>query len=161
MGKINIIVAIDQNNAIGFKNDVLFKLKDDFKIFKQKTTGSTIVMGSKTFESIGSRPLPNRKNIVITRNKDYIVPDNVIVSNDITEILSKSKDFDIWVIGGTQVYKFFEKYADEMHITHIHYTAENADTFYNPNLSLFNLSESKDYIDENTQIKYTISIYKK
>src|SRR5437868_417244 len=96
---LSIIVATDKNNCIGKNNGLLWKIPADMKFFKETTTGHTIIMGKKTFESIG-RVLPNRRNIVITRDNSY-KKDGVEVYNSISQIVSdfKESDDEAFVIG--------------------------------------------------------------
>ena len=102
---LSIIVAKSRNNAIGKDNQLLWKISDDLKRFKALTTGHTIIMGRKTFESLG-RVLPNRFHIVLTRDENYKIEDeNVKIVNNITEIDSLIKDEkENFVIGGAQIY---------------------------------------------------------
>ncbi len=117
---LSIIVAIANNNVIGKDNKLIWHLPDDLKRFKSLTTGKTIIMGRKTFESLG-RVLPNRKHIVLTRNSDFKV-DNAMVEvvNDISEIEEyvNSQD-ECFVIGGASIYKELLPYAKKMYITKI------------------------------------------
>src|SRR5690625_494478 len=115
---ISLLVAMDQNHVIGYKNDLPWHLPKDLKFFKEKTTGNTIIMGRKTFESIG-RALPNRKNVVLTRSTiDF--PDGVEVINHIEQIdewNNKHPDHEFFVIGGGNLFKQVLPKADRMYIT--------------------------------------------
>jgi dihydrofolate reductase len=113
---IKIIAAIGKNNELGLKNGLpAWKLKSDMNRFKELTSGGTVVMGRKTFESLPPqfRPLPNRKNLVITRDLSWNHP-NVATVASIEEIPQ-----DVWVIGGGEIYKNLLYLADELHITHV------------------------------------------
>lgn len=117
---LSIIVAIANNNVIGKDNKLIWHLPDDLKRFKNLTTGKTIIMGRKTFESLG-RVLPNRKHIVLTRNSDFKVDNDMVeVVHDISEIEEyiNSKD-ECFVIGGASIYKELLPYAKKMYITKI------------------------------------------
>lgn len=116
---ISFIVAMDKNNVIGQKNDMPWHLPRDLKFFKEKTTGHTIVMGRKTFESIG-RVLPNRKHIVITRDGSNL-PEEVEVFDDIKKVidLATKTDEEIFVIGGGDIFKQLLPYADRLYVTFI------------------------------------------
>lgn len=119
---ITIIAAIAKNNVIGSKNDLPWYLPEDLKHFKEITTGHTVIMGRKTYESIISRigkPLPNRKSVVITRNTSYQVPDEVQKYTMLDEALQKHPE-DVYVIGGASMYEQALSYADRLIITHIH-----------------------------------------
>lgn len=118
---INLIVAIAKNNIIGKNNELPWHYPDDLKYFKKITTGKTVVMGRKTFESIISRngkPLPNRKNVVVTRDVNYKY-DGVTVINDLKSYLQAHKDEDIFVIGGKQIFEESLDFVDRFYITHI------------------------------------------
>lgn len=116
------IVAMDQNNAIGFENQMPWYLPNDFKYFKTKTTGHTIVMGRKTFESIG-RVLPNRKHIVLSRHSDDF-PEEVEVVRDVEEIIHRFKDAEeeVFIIGGGHIFETCMPYADRLYVTRIEET---------------------------------------
>lgn len=116
---ISFIVAMDKNNVIGQKNDMPWHLPRDLKFFKEKTTGHTIVMGRKTFESIG-RVLPNRKHIVITRDGSNL-PEEVEVFDDIKKVidLATKTDEEIFVLGGGDIFKQLLPYADRLYVTFI------------------------------------------
>lgn len=126
---ISIIVAIAENNAIGKNNELLWHLSGDLKKFKQITTGHTIIMGRKTFESIG-KPLPNRRSIVITRNSNYQVPEGVIVAQSLEDAFSYCyAEKEVFVIGGGQIYKTALPLADKLYLTTVHKNFD-ADTFF-------------------------------
>lgn len=115
---LSIIVAIAKNNVIGKDNKLIWSLPEDLKRFKEITTGHTIIMGRKTFESLG-RVLPNRKHVVLTRNEDFrIENESVEIVNDIAGldkyINSKEENF---VIGGEEIYKLLIPYTNKMYIT--------------------------------------------
>jgi dihydrofolate reductase len=121
---INIIVAYDKNLAIGKDNTLVWRQSADLKRFKELTTGHTVVMGRKTYESIG-RPLPNRRNIVITRQDIKI--DGVEIINSIEDI--KNIKEDIFIIGGGEIYKSCLILADRVYATEIDCEIE-ADTWF-------------------------------
>lgn len=117
---INLIVAIGQNNLIGKDNDLPWHYKEDLKYFKETTMNKTVLMGQKTFESIVSRNgklLPNRKMIVATLDKSFHY-DGVEIVNDLIEYLKNTKE-DIFIIGGSQIYKLSLPFVDRLYITHI------------------------------------------
>ena len=127
---MNIIVAIADNYAIGKSGDLLCYLPDDLKHFKALTTGATVVMGKKTFFSLPRRPLPNRRNIVLTRDVSF-THEGVDVAHSIEELTSMlTPEEKVFIIGGGEVYRQFMPLAKELHITHIHHTWEDADTFF-------------------------------
>ncbi len=132
--KLNIIVAIDKNNGIGRKGDQLAYISGDLKRFKALTTGHTIIMGRKTFEALPKGALPNRRNVVITRNEKFH-PANCDVYNSIDEALNScSPDEELFVIGGGEIYKSFLPEADKIYLTLINHVFEGVDTFF-PKLS--------------------------
>ena len=118
MRKISIIVAMATNRVIGINNSLPWHISDDLKRFKQLTTGSTIIMGRKTYESIGNA-LPNRTNIVVSRQKNLHYPD-VIVCDSIEDAISQVDDrHDIFIIGGAQIYEQALPFANHMFVTHV------------------------------------------
>src|ERR1035437_4101993 len=129
MAELIIIAAIDQKNGLGYKNHLLCHLHDDLKNFKRLTTGHTIVMGRKTWESLPVKPLPNRKNIVLTRDADATFPDSFSSKslNNLHELCSNEEK--IFIIGGAEVYQQAMEIADKMIITHIHHSF-TADVFF-------------------------------
>ena len=128
---ISIIVAKDLKRGIGFKNTLPWSITEDLKKFKEITTGSTLIMGRKTFESIG-RPLPKRNNIVITSNPEKM-PNGIIAVSSVDNALEEAENFDcpIFIIGGYRVYKaFIERgLVDTMYVTEIDDEYE-CDTFF-------------------------------
>lgn len=129
MKNIIIIVAISKNNAIGYNNSLLYHMPNDMKHFKELTTGNTIIMGRKTFESFPKGALPNRTNIVITRNTN-LKYDNVTIYNSLEDALNNITDTNIYIIGGGEIYKQAIKYANKLELTVIDNIPENADTFF-------------------------------
>ena len=104
---LSLIAAIAQNNCIGKNNKLPWHLPEDLKHFKKITAGKTVLMGRKTYESIVGylgKPLPKRKNLVITRNTNYPVPDQVFVYNSIEKALQDNIDEEIFIIGGAGIY---------------------------------------------------------
>ena len=129
-----IVVAIAKNHAIGKDNDLLWRLPDDFKFFKQFTTGKHIIMGRRTYESM-PHPLPNRTSVVITRNKDYEVPEGHYVVHSLAEALKicQGKNLEeAMIIGGGKIYTeaIENGLVDKMLITEVDTTIEDADTFF-------------------------------
>ena len=114
---VKIIVAMSKNRVIGNNNELIWKLSSDLKRFKELTTGHPVVMGRKTYESI-SRPLPNRRNIIITRNSEYEVEGCEVVSS-LEEALLLSAN-DCFIIGGGEIYKQSLELADKIYLTLVH-----------------------------------------
>ena len=126
---ISIISAIGKNNEIGKKNGLLWNLPADMKHFREVTSEHTVIMGQKTFESIG-RPLPNRRNIVITLDKNYLRHGvDIVYSPKELDALSDKKT-ENFIIGGGQIYKLFIDKADKLYITHVDAEFPDADTFF-------------------------------
>ena len=115
-------VAIAKNWVIGGDNDLPWYLPEDLKHFKKITLGKTVLMGRKTYESIVKRlgkPLPERKNIVITRQSDLKVPEGVLVYHGIADALDTHKNEDVYVIGGAEIFKHTLPLAEMMYVTHV------------------------------------------
>lgn len=157
MNQISIVVAISENNAIGKDNQLLWHLPADLKHFKNITTGHTIIMGRKTYDSIG-KPLPNRRNIIITRQKDLNL-EGVEVVNSLEEALSLSKDEEeVFIIGGAEIYKQAVAVSHRIYLTRVHQEFE-ADAFF-PELDdeSWEEVEKVDHLpDEKNKFAYTFS----
>lgn len=126
---ITMIAAAAENNALGKDNAMIWHLPDDFKRFKKLTSHHTIIMGRKTFESLDG-PLPNRKHIVITRQKNYNPGDHIIVVQSIEEALTYiDTDQNAFIIGGGEIYELGLDYATHIELTRVHGTFE-AEAFF-------------------------------
>ncbi|NLJ89348.1 MAG: dihydrofolate reductase [Clostridiales bacterium] len=148
---MNLIVAVDNNWAIGKDNKLLVNIPNDLRYFKEHTTNKVIVMGRKTLESFPqAKPLPNRTNIVITRNKDYKVKGATIVNSieEVIEEIKKYKTDEVYIIGGQTIYEQFLDYCDVAYVTRINY-AYDADAFFS------NLDASKDWELVDTSEEHT------
>ncbi|EOZ95569.1 Dihydrofolate reductase [Indibacter alkaliphilus LW1] len=131
--KISIIVAKANNNAIGKNNQLIWKLSSDLKLFKKITSGHYIIMGRKTYESVG-KPLPNRTSIVITRNPEFQLPDGHIVCHSLQEAIQLciGKHLNqVFIIGGAEIYKQGLELSDELLVTEVNASPE-ADVFFPP-----------------------------
>ena len=160
---LSLIVAISENYAIGKAGDLLCHLPNDLKHFKELTTGATVVMGKKTFFSLPRRPLPNRRNIVLTRDAAFSY-ENTEVAHSIEDLQAMLQaDERVFIIGGGEVYKQFMPLVDELQITHIHHTWENADTFFPEiDLSIWEcVSEEHHKQDEKHIFAYTFATYQR
>ena len=125
---ITMIAAAGENNELGKDNDLVWHLPDDFKRFKQLTTGHHIIMGRKTFESFPN-PLPNRTHIVITQNRNY-QKEGAIMVHSMEEALQRaSSDEQPFIIGGGEIYRLGMKFAHKIELTRVQGTFE-ADTFF-------------------------------
>ncbi|MGL1894413.1 MAG: dihydrofolate reductase [Spirochaetaceae bacterium] len=156
---ISIIVAIDKNRGIGYKGNLLTFVPGDLPRFKKITTGHTVIMGRKTFESLPKGPLPNRKNIVITRNMDLNIKGTTVV-NSLKEAMSISKnDDEVFIIGGGDIYKESLPYAEKLYITHLE-KEFNADTFFPEFINEWNISDVEDH-KENPDLIFSYVTYTK
>ena len=126
---ITIVVAMGEKNEIGFGNQLLWHLPKDLKHFKDLTSGNPIIMGRKTYESIG-KPLPNRTNIVISRKKDWF-EEGILIVGSVKEALKFAKKIDenIFIIGGGTIYEQTIDMADRLEVTQVKANLE-ADTFF-------------------------------
>lgn len=131
MTKFISIAAIAENNAIGKDNTLMWRLPDDFKHFKNSTSGHYIIMGRKTFESF-PKPLPNRTHVIITRQKDYQTDESHIVVNSLEEAIKVVPDQEekAYIIGGGEIYKQAMEKVDELELTRVHKAFNNADAFF-------------------------------
>ena len=150
------IVAVDRNGAIGKGGKLPWHYSADMKFFKETTTGNAVVMGHNTWLSL-KNPLPNRLNIVLSRQSEIEPHDSVLVLRDVESVLSTAKTLegDLFVIGGEQVYRSFLPYIDKWIVTEVPLTIEDADAFVPPNyLEEFELTDSKKIDGE-----LTVSFY--
>lgn len=125
---ISMIAAVGRNNELGKDNDLIFHFKEDMKFFRETTTGSTVVMGRKTFESL-PKVLPNRRNIVISRNTDLKIG-GAEVCQSVSEALKLCENDKVFIIGGGKIYAEFLEYADKLYLTEIDADCPEADTFF-------------------------------
>ena len=160
---MNIIVAIDEHYAIGRNGDLLCHMRADLQHFKALTTGHTVVMGSKTYLSLPRRPLPGRRNIVLTR-QDAALFEGAEVVRSIEDILAlNSPANEIFIIGGGEVYRQLMPYAERLYITRIHHTWDDADTFF-PTIDKSQWSvesEERHQADEQNPYDYTFRTYRR
>ena len=163
---INIVAAIGKNRELGAKNKLLWHIPEDMERFKRLTTGKVVVMGRKTYESIPEkfRPLPNRINIVVTRDLNYSSSEieknsrqtRTITALSIEEAIEKAKEFnkEIFIIGGAQIYEQSLKYADRLYMTLVDKEYPEADVFF-PDYSEFkNKILEEDRLSGNLKFKF-------
>ena len=124
---ISIIVAVAENGVIGDKNSLLWHIKEDMRFFRQKTTSHPVIMGRKTYDSLG-KPLPNRTNVVISRTISHIEGCTVVHSLEEAVALFPAEE-EIFIIGGAQIYAQALAIADRMYITHIEHSYEGDTSF--------------------------------
>ena len=154
----SLIVAIAKNNVIGKDNKLIWHIPNDLKRFKQITSSHKIIMGRQTFESLPV-VLPNREHIILTRNTDYNIDNDLVtIEHDFDSLLKKysNSEEEVFIIGGSQVYKQFLPYCQKLYLTLIDNSFEDADTFF-PEFDYNNYSvdfESEKFTDEKSNITY-------
>lgn len=170
---IEIIACVSSNHGLGKDDELLFKISNDLKNFKKKTENQIVIFGRKTFESIlamNGKPLPNRINVVLTKNKKYKAPTGVFVFNSVEDIIKSCKtmnenDKKVMVCGGEYIYKEFLPYADKIHLTHVHKIIEEANVFYPMDLQEelgFKEIDTSEYMyDEKHDVYYQFVTYEK
>ena len=151
---MNLIVAVDNNWAIGNKNELLIRIPNDMKHFREETSGKVVVLGRKTLETFPQGlPLKNRTNIILSKDKNYKVKDAIVV-HSIKELLEELKNYpdeSIYIIGGDSVYRQLLPYCDVAHVTKIEHAYE-ADTFFpdldaDPEWEITAESDEQTYFD--------------
>lgn len=162
---MNLIVAVDENWAIGRNGDLLAHMKEDMKFFRSTTKDHVVLMGRKTLDSFpGGQPLKNRTNIVLTANREF-AREGVTVVHSIEEMLEAAKDYpteEIYVIGGGLVYKELLPYCTKAYVTHVHKAFDGADTWF-PNLDedcAWKLTETGETFAQD-DFTYTFTTYEK
>ena len=159
--KITLVAAIASNNVIGKENSLPWNIPEDLKRFKQMTSGHTILMGRKTFDSIG-RPLPNRQNIVMTKDENF-EREGIKVINGLDEALEliKKSNEDVFVIGGSKIYELFEPVANSLAITRILKDFEGDAFFPDINWDLWQIEKEEKFFDEKSNIECKLIEYSK
>ena len=127
---ITLIAAVAKNGAIGNENKLIYWLPDDLKRFKALTTGHTIVMGRRTFESLPKGALPNRRNMVLSRNRQFTAPGIEVFASLQEALASCASDEEVFVIGGASVYREAMPLADRLCLTLVDDTPVHADAFF-------------------------------
>ena len=157
--ELTIIAAASTNNVIGLDNKLIWNIPKDLKRFKRLTQGHSVIMGRKTFESLPS-PLPNRRNIVVTRNEDYS-PEGIEVFSSVEDAIDVCKDdLQPFIIGGGEIYSQTINLVDKIELTRV-YKDYQGDTFF-PDIPLdkFELdSELVNYLDDDSNTKYSFLTY--
>lgn len=161
---MKLIAAVDKNWAIGYRGQLLVSIPGDQRFFRSETMNKVVVLGRKTMDTFpGGRPLKNRRNIILTHDKNYHIID-AETANSVDELLSMTKDIptdDIYIIGGESVYRQFLPYCDTAYVTKIDY-AYSSDAFF-PNLDADEEWEQVYESDEQTyyDVIYTFCTYKR
>ena len=157
------IVAASENNIIGIKNGLPWKLSNDFKYFKNKTWGMPVIMGRNTFESL-KKDLPGRINIVLTKKTDWH-PENVFVTHDIDKAIEKAKESEakeIFVIGGGEVFRQTMNKVDRIYLTRVHTTVEGDTSYPELEASKWKLVKADSFpADEKNNYPYTFEVWEK
>tara|TARA_X000000950_G_scaffold134890_2_gene167857 strand:+ start:7497 stop:7979 length:483 start_codon:yes stop_codon:yes gene_type:complete len=158
--KLTAVAAVSKNLVIGKNNSLPWNIPEDLKRFKALTSGSPIIMGRKTYESIG-RPLPNRINIVLTQ-KGYKSSDEIKIFKNLDNLLNycEGLDSEVFVIGGSEIYKLLEPYCTRLVITHV-LKEFDGDSFFPINLKDWNNVSSEKFTDESSELGCEIKIYNK
>lgn len=163
---ISAVVAVDENYGIGYKGELLCHIKEDLRRFKNITTDGVVVMGRNTWDSLSNEPLPNRTNVVITSHVDGMQIKNGVIyttldlfKNCITDI---GNEYDVFVIGGGQIYKELLPYCSHIHLTKIHKEFENVDTYF-PNIEEdeWYVALEGDVIHTKNNIDYQFYVYRR
>jgi dihydrofolate reductase len=163
---ISLIAAMAQNRVIGKDNDLPWRLPDDMKFFMQTTKGHYVIMGRKNYDSLNAKfkPLPNRPNIVVTRQKNFQAPGCMVVNSveDGLDIAKENKEAEAFIIGGAEIYKITLPVADRIYLTEIHAEVKG-DTFFPP----FSKAEWKEVSrkphpsDDKHQFSFDFVVYDK
>lgn len=150
--QVSVIVAADENGAIGYQGDMLWHLRADLRRFRSITTGHAVVMGRKTWESLPRRPLPGRLNIVMTRHADYQAPGAVVAGSLRQALALAGADSEIFIIGGGDVYAQALPLASRIYLTRILAAAPKADTFFPlPDPACWLLIDSETHLPADAQ----------
>ncbi|AOV07687.1 dihydrofolate reductase [Sporosarcina ureilytica] len=157
---ISLMVAHDPNRVIGINNDLPWHIPEDLKYFKEKTMGKAMVMGRKTYESIG-RPLPGRLSIVVTRNKSYSA-EGVVVAHELDEAIQKAKEYadEVMIIGGAEIFKLMMDIADRLYITEVHEHFKG-DTFFPEYTDGWRLTDKSEVMTSKNGTTFSYLIYDK
>lgn len=165
--KLALIAAYAQNRVVGIDNKLPWHLPEDLKYFKRCTSGKAIIMGRKTFDSIG-RPLPNRTNIVITRNSEFKAEGVKVVSTleaaiELAKAVNEINGIDeVMVIGGATIYELTLPIADRLYLTHVHAKVEGDAYFPEVDFSNWHEVERADYsASETNPYDYSFVVYDK
>lgn len=157
MKNLSIIVAVANNNVIGINNTLPWHLPEDLKRFRALTTGHHIIMGRKTYESLG-RLLPNRTTVIVTRNKSYQIEGALIADSLESAIELCKKDNEPFLIGGAELYQAGIELANKLYLTQVHTSVAGDAFFADINLNDWQLSEKKDHISA-SGLEYSDLVY--
>jgi len=157
---LSMIAAVAENRVIGNKNTIPWHLPADFKYFKETTLGKTVVMGLNTFNSIGGKPLPGRKHIILSNDPSYITQKDCVVAHSIDEVVAMVKNVpEVFICGGASVYKQFLPLAQKLYITEVH-AKPKGDTYF-PEVNLVEWKEvwrEEHKSDEKNKFDYSFVV---
>jgi dihydrofolate reductase len=165
--KVALIAAFAQNLVVGINNSLPWHLPEDLKYFKRTTSGKAIIMGRKTYESIG-RPLPNRTNIVVSRNPNFSA-EGVVMVTSLEEAVKHAENVnmingveEVMIIGGAAIYQASLPMADRLYLTHVHANVEGDAYFPKIDLEQWEQVSREDFNkDESNPYDYSFSVYDK
>lgn len=149
---ISMIAALSENEVIGYKNKLPWHIPEELKHFKAITLNKPIIMGRKTFESMGSKPLPQRKNIIITKDSQFVAKDCVVVHSLKEALAAAEPAEEVMVIGGSQIFEQFLPLASRLYLSIVHQTIEGDSFFPKVDFTEWKLTE------ENRREQFTIRI---
>jgi len=160
---MNLIVAVDQEWGIGYKGNLLEKISEDMKFFKEKTVGKTVIMGRVTFETLpNKKPLKDRNNIVLSTKNDILI-DGVKICKDLDELFNQLKNIDtsdIFVIGGERIYKLLLSYCKKAYITKIYQKYDSDAKMTNlDKLTNWKITENSEILTNNKGISFQFFTY--
>lgn len=159
---VNIIVAAGKNGAIGRRGDLIWHISSDLKRFKSLTMGHPVIMGRKTWESLPKRPLPGRRNIVVSRNPSFIAPGADVV-NSPEDAMKMVKGEDIFIMGGAQLYDAFFPLVTRVYLTEIDAPCSDADAFieFPLNPKIWHMTEVSEYQKTPDNVSYRYVTYER
>ena len=155
MKEIVLVAALSENQAIGKDNQLLWHLPEDLKRFRAMTLGHTVIMGRKTFDSIG-KPLPKRKNVVLTRNENWSHP-NVAVYNDLKKAIAECAEETLMILGGAEIYAQSMPLADRLELTHVHSHFQGDAFFPSIDEDIWKADRGEKKTDAASGISYTFT----
>ena len=161
--RISLIAAVSENGVIGKDNDLPWRLSDDFRHFKRTTLGHCLIMGRKTFESIGSKPLRDRRNVIVTSRRSIDGDAEIVVAGSLDEALSRcSECSEIFVGGGERIFRESLPLADRLVLTRVHAVVDGDTRFPDVDFDEWTLESSERHeADERNDHPFTIQIWGK
>lgn len=152
---ISIIAAVSENNVIGNNNSLLWHISDDLKRFKSLTLNKSIIMGRKTYESLPFRPLPKRKNIVVTRNENIYFEEAFVVNSPQSALETADNNDEIFICGGAQIYEYFLPFADKIYLTKVFKKYEGDTVFPEFDYNMYEKTYDSGILkDQNSGLEY-------